>query len=120
MSWRAKLIAIVEDSTQFDHVRIDVEYLNLLGRESFIESYSFSVEDDWETIKTTVLKKLSVINFFRDKVDGLKQYIGKYVSEIPQTEPKAVSLGLKAGKPVPKDFLEATNLGLEAGTPIPK
>ena len=121
MAWRAKLTNIIDDSSQYDQIKIEITYLNLLGRESFSELYPFSVEDDWEVIKKTALKKLGVLNFFRDKVDILKQFVGKYISEVPNIGPEAVSLGLRAEIPVLKgDIITATNLGLKAEPPILK
>lgn len=120
MSWRVKLTNIIDDATQYDSIKIELTYLNLLGRESFSEVYPFSVEDDWELIKKVALKKLGVLNFFRDKTDTLKQFIGRYISEIPDIGPQAVSLGLHAGIPVLKEIEVAASLGLKAGTPVPK
>jgi hypothetical protein len=102
MAWGARLKSIKDDASQFDSITVEISYYNKIGHESFSDFLPFTLEDSFETIRAVVLKKLSVINFFRAKVDELKLLIGKEIREIPVEKPRAAGLGLKADLPVQK------------------
>lgn len=97
MAWHARIKQVIDDSQTFDTIKLIIEFYDKFSRDNFLETYTMSVEDDFEVIREVVLKKLAVINFFRDKVNELKKLIGKDIGPA-----LAISLGLKAERPVLK------------------
>lgn len=112
MAWHSRLKQVVDDSATFDTIKLVIEFYDRFTRDAFTEIHTMSVEDDFEVIREVVLKKLEIINRFRDKVNELKALIGRDIG-LPPT----ISLGLKAEEPILKEAYGAVSLGLKAELP---